>query len=477
MSRHTYATNDEEEDLALSLALAASLSEDGPSEPAAANGNHWPSSAPAQQSQQQSQRPQQQQQQPPQQQPLRPCQPHQQQRQQQPNTAGNSSSGNSNGLQSLLQKPLKLLDSGLQKLSSDSAGIRCAGCGKWLGMAAVVRALGKEWHPGCFRCAGCQQPLMSNGYNNTFAIGTDQLPYHPECHKRLFHPICCVCHRYIPTRPDGRTEWRENPFWGNRHCPRHSNDGTPQCCSCSRLQPQGEEWVGLQDGRLLCLECLDTLVIDTKAAQPLYHEVLSFFNYMGMPHPYKAPLLLVEGPVLDDYAHKEGRRQDPGAGPVFHVRGLCVAHVHTTIPSVVRAVAGVASISSITTRLAPQFPQQQHCSVSVILVMYGLPRLLTGSIIAHELMHAYLRMRHVTGLPLQVKLQLDIINCAVACIGNQYTVQCKANGLLIAKPALSMELLYRYKEVSAALCTSVSRTGAGCRGVACSVFSGAAKRQ
>eukprot|EP00879_Flechtneria_rotunda_P008339 GHRR01008734.1.p1 GENE.GHRR01008734.1~~GHRR01008734.1.p1 ORF type:complete len:345 (+),score=60.44 GHRR01008734.1:820-1854(+) len=344
-------------------------------------------------------------------------------------------------------------------------------------MAAVVRALGKEWHPGCFRCAGCQQPLMSNGYNNTFAIGTDQLPYHPECHKRLFHPICCVCHRYIPTRPDGRTEWRENPFWGNRHCPRHSNDGTPQCCSCSRLQPQGEEWVGLQDGRLLCLECLDTLVIDTKAAQPLYHEVLSFFNYMGMPHPYKAPLLLVEGPVLDDYAHKEGRRQDPGAGPVFHVRGLCVAHVHTTIPSVVRAVAGVASISSITTRLAPQFPQQQHCSVSVILVMYGLPRLLTGSIIAHELMHAYLRMRHVTGLPLQVKLQLDIINCAVACIGNQYTVQCKANGLLIAKPALSMELLYRYKEVSAALCTSVSRTGAGCRGVACSVFSGAAKRQ
>jgi hypothetical protein len=45
---------------------------------------------------------------------------------------------------------------------------------------------------------------------------------------------------------------------------------------------------------------------------------------------------------------------------------------------------------------------QQHCSVSALLVMYGLPRLLLGSIVAHELMHAYLRMRHVTGLPLQV---------------------------------------------------------------------------
>lgn len=31
-------------------------------------------------------------------------------------------------------------------------------------------------------------------------------------------------------------------------------------------------------------------------------QVLQFFAYMGMPHPYKAPLLLVEGPVLEEYA-------------------------------------------------------------------------------------------------------------------------------------------------------------------------------
>jgi hypothetical protein len=31
-------------------------------------------------------------------------------------------------------------------------------------------------------------------------------------------------------------------------------------------------------------------------------QVLQFFTYMGMPHPYKAPLLLVEGPVLTEYA-------------------------------------------------------------------------------------------------------------------------------------------------------------------------------
>jgi hypothetical protein len=48
----------------------------------------------------------------------------------------------------------------------------------------------------------------------------------------------------------------------------------------------------------------------------------------------------------------------------------------------------------------------QHCTVSVLLVMYGLPRLLIGSIVAHELMHAYLRMRNVAGLPLQVCLSV-----------------------------------------------------------------------
>jgi hypothetical protein len=69
----------------------------------------------------------------------------------------------------------------------------------------------------------------------------------------------------------------------------------------------------------------------------------------------------------------------------------------------------------------------QHCTVSVLLVMYGLPRLLIGSIVAHELMHAYMRMRNVAGLPLQVCGHLDgslweglwrtvvLMGCVVLC--------------------------------------------------------------
>lgn len=84
-------------------------------------------------------------------------------------------------------------------------------------------------------------------------------------------------------------------------------------------------------------------------------------------------------------------------------RGLLLSACRT-IPSVVRNRAGQAgAVSSVSTALAPLLQQpQQHCTVSVLLVLYGLPRLLIGSIVAHELMHAYLRMRHVAGLPLQV---------------------------------------------------------------------------
>ena len=61
---------------------------------------------------------------------------------------------------------------------------------------------------------------------------------------------------------------------------------------------------------------------------------------------------------------------------------------------------GGLQVRSVSTSLMDQ--ARTTCSVTAILVMYGLPRLLTGCIIAHELMHAWLRMRHVAQLDPQV---------------------------------------------------------------------------
>jgi hypothetical protein len=52
---------------------------------------------------------------------------------------------------------------------------------------------------------------------------------------------------------------------------------------------------------------------------------MSFYRAMGMPLPYKAPLILVEGQVLNDFSEREGGRP---TGPVFHVRGLTLAEVY-----------------------------------------------------------------------------------------------------------------------------------------------------
>ena len=75
---------------------------------------------------------------------------------------------------------------------------------------------------------------------------------------------------------DNIIRFNTNPFWKERYCPKHRDDGTLQCCSCTRLCPQGEQWVTELDGRTVCLDCLATIVRDTPDAQPLYDQVCDY---------------------------------------------------------------------------------------------------------------------------------------------------------------------------------------------------------
>ncbi|KAK8674037.1 hypothetical protein V6N13_112339 [Hibiscus sabdariffa] len=45
----------------------------------------------------------------------------------------------------------------------------------------------------------------------------------------------------------------------------------------------------------------------------------------------------------------------------------------------------------------------RRCEVTAILILYGLPRLLTGSILAHEMMHAWLRLKGYPNLSPEVE--------------------------------------------------------------------------
>eukprot|EP00850_Spirogloea_muscicola_P012728 SM000083S22775 [mRNA] locus=s83:384578:388554:+ [translate_table: standard] len=214
-------------------------------------------------------------------------------------------------------------------------------------------------------------------------MGTE--PYHPSCHQELFHPRCHVCHDYIPPR-NGVIEYRASPFWGERYCPGHESDGTPRCAGCSRLEPRGAEYVALEDGRRLCLACCDSVVVDTADCQPLFQELLHFYDVMGMRITQEIPLLCVERQALN--AARQGEKDAGHHSP--ETRGLCLAE-EQTIHSVV-SVPGFDRRGSFGRVQTHDETLHKHCEVTAILVLYGLPRPLTGSILAHELMHAYLKL-------------------------------------------------------------------------------------
>lgn len=63
-------------------------------------------------------------------------------------------------------------------------------------------------------------------------------------------------------------------------------------CTCTGAKYRAPWPTSFPCGRTVHTACLLTLL----------WQVLQFFTYMGMRHAYKAPLLLVQGPVLEEYA-------------------------------------------------------------------------------------------------------------------------------------------------------------------------------
>ena len=130
----------------------------------------------------------------------------------------------------------------------------------------------------------------------------------------------------------------EHPFWKEKYCPDHDSDGTHKCFSCERLevslpfktqvekgikrkvqshwsefvmflffswQPKGTDFVELDDGRRLCLECMDSAVMDTYEVQPLHFEIREFFEGLNMKIEREFPFLLVEKQALNKAEEEE----------------------------------------------------------------------------------------------------------------------------------------------------------------------------
>ena len=83
--------------------------------------------------------------------------------------------------------------------------------------------------------------------------------------------------------------------------------------------------------------------------------MLAFYESLGMRLPARPPLMLVDGPALNEAEGAEGRctgakpgaaKTGPdggGAAPAFHTRGLTLSQEYSQIRTVVRARTGARS--------------------------------------------------------------------------------------------------------------------------------------
>ncbi|KAA0045804.1 protein DA1-related 1-like isoform X1 [Cucumis melo var. makuwa] len=268
----------------------------------------------------------------------------------------------------------------------------CAGCQTEIGHGRFLSCMGAFWHPECFRCNACNEPITDYEFSMS-----DNRPYHKSCYKEQHHPRCDVCRNFIPTNSSGLIEYRKHPFWSQQYCPSHEKDGTPRCCSCERMEPRDTSYLLLDDGRKLCLECLDSAIMDTHECQPLYLEIQEFYEGLNMKVEQQVPMLLVERQALNEAmeGEKSGHHHLP------ETRGLCLSEEQTvaTISKRPRIGAGYRIIDMFT----EPYRLVRRCEVTAILVLYGLPRLLTGSILAHEMMHAWLRLKGYPNLKPEVE--------------------------------------------------------------------------
>ncbi|KAJ3676150.1 hypothetical protein LUZ60_003562 [Juncus effusus] len=199
-------------------------------------------------------------------------------------------------------------------------------------------------------CSFCREHV----FDHKFPM-LDDKPYHNSCFEMLYDPICDVCNSIIPENKKGSIEYITHGFWMQQYCASHKQDGTPSCCSCGRMEPMDMKYKTLHDGRKLCLECVKSSIMDHGGGRSLNSDIQEFYKELNMKFAQQIPFLLVNREVIV---------REPVNGP------------GDKIVEIVRR------------------PQRlvRGCEDATIFLLFGLPRLLTGSLLAHEMMHAWLRL-------------------------------------------------------------------------------------
>jgi hypothetical protein len=324
---------------------------------------------------------------------------------------------NNNGGWSILRNPLS-------HLSALFPSETCSKCAQPLSGRYVRLPSGELYHCECFLCAGCYLPIegkyvvrdddLRGPRRGSAAAGNDRF-FHESCAEALFAERCRVCDKAFRSGE----QFLRHPFFIDRggYCTSHESDGSPVCCSCNLKGTRGDPLVRLPDGRHICNDCISTAIFESSEAIPIYDDILQFFQSdlkLSVPLSMRSvPVLVVDLPSLNDQQRLNNFKNMHRG--VSLVRGLTLSSTETsiryTVPAhfvspvdLVRSTPG-GFIHSLTKphsmvynfNGAGQLSRaRQECvtcrSVTAVLVLCGLPRILASSILAHEAMHVWCKL-------------------------------------------------------------------------------------
>jgi len=275
-----------------------------------------------------------------------------------------------------------------------------------------INAMDSAFHPDCFHCEGCSR-IISGKF---VSYGNPLLPYHPNCYQEFYVPKCCLCKGHMMG-----AYYRCNPMLEPNevgYCSEHKGPDSKFCFSCNRIEPPsstGQEGFSvLPDGRRICLECVNTVIVDSAEARPLYLaavDVMERSLHLPIPDGMRdVPILAVDLACLNEQLNdsKTGKKSyhsafvegTPSRGPngdqdfsqMSITRGLTmstVGQIRHFSPGGLRwdAVRGCWNLGAPTvTKL------EKVREVTAVLVLYGMPRDVTAAILAHEAMHVWFKL-------------------------------------------------------------------------------------
>ncbi|KAL5574238.1 hypothetical protein UlMin_023835 [Ulmus minor] len=261
----------------------------------------------------------------------------------------------------------------------------CAGYQTEIGFGRYLNCLNGFWHPKCFRYQACN--LTITDYEVLFLnYKIKSKWHHSNLDKKNYFYF--YFHHYISiANPRATNAHGGIPFGSRNICPFHKHDGTPRYCSSERIEPRDTRYVSLNDGQKLCLECLDSVIMDTTECQPLFLDIQEFYEGLNMKLEQQVLLLLVERLALNEA--REGERN--GHYHMPETRGLCLSE-EQTISTISRCPRFGVGNRATYMKIEP-YKLTCHCEVTAILILYGLPRLLiTWAVLALDLTTSMLRI-------------------------------------------------------------------------------------